>query len=264
MTNFDNKTVWITGASSGIGEALAKQLASQGAKLVLSARNIDKLQALKATLTNAQSHHVVPLDLAQYDKLNDIVETALHDIGNVDYLINNGGVSQRSLAKDTILDVDKQLINVNYLGTVAMTKALLPQMLKQGHGMIISVSSVAGKLGSQLRSAYSGSKHAVVGFMESLRSELYAENIGVLVVCPGFVQTNVSINALDSDGQPTNTMDKGIATGMPVADCAEQIIQAIVAGKDEVIIAQGFTRLAPIIKRLLPGLFQRLNRKTFR
>jgi short-subunit dehydrogenase len=264
MQDFAGKTVWITGASSGIGEALSRQLASRGACLVLSARSEDKLQSLKTELDGSDKHHIVPLDLANYNGLQAVVDAALPDIGQVDYLINNGGVSQRALAKDTALIVDEQLIQVNYLGTVAMTKALLPGMLARKQGMIVSISSVAGKIGPQLRSAYAGAKHAVVGFMESLRAELHDENIDVLVICPGFVQTNVSINALDADGEPSNTMDDGIANGIPVDECAERIIDAMLKRQDEVIIARGVSRLGPILKRFAPALFRKMNRKPIR
>lgn len=264
MQDFAGKTIWITGASSGIGEALSHQLATRGASVVLSARSEDKLHALKKVLNNPEQHYVVPLDLADYNSLKHIVDSALPAIGAVDYLINNGGISQRALAKDTALKVDEHLMHVNYLGTVAMTKALLPSMLERGQGMVVSISSVAGKIGPQLRSAYAGAKHAVVGFMESLRAELHDDNIDVLVVCPGFVKTNVSINALGADGEASNTMDEGIANGIPVDECATRIIDAMLKRQDEVIIARGVSRLGPILKRFAPALFRKMNQRPIR
>ena len=256
----DNKTIWVTGASSGIGMELCRQLAQHGARLVLSARREDALNTLVDSLPGGRNRHwVVPLDLADADNLLGTVERELAKIGPVHILINNGGISQRSLFIDTDLAVYRQLMEVNYLGSVAMTKALLPSMLERRDGMIVSISSVAGKIGSKLRTGYSGSKYAVVGFMDCLRAETAQHGIKCLTVCPGSIKTNIAINALDGSGAPQNKNDESIINGMPVETCAHAIIKAIIKDRDEIIVGKGISALAPTIKRFFPGLFNRLS-----
>jgi short-subunit dehydrogenase len=258
----ENKTIWITGASSGIGLELCRQLAAKGARIVLSARRRDTLITIAESLPGGLGRHwVVPLDLADADKLVDAVQAQLLDIGPVDVLINNGGISQRSLFIDTELSVYRQLMEVNYLGSVAMTKALLPSMLAQHRGMIVCVSSVAGKIGSKLRTGYSGSKFAVVGFMDCLRAETAHLGIQCLTVCPGSIQTNIAINALNESGVAQNKNDDSIINGMPVEQCVKEIIKAIVNERDEVVVGKGISALAPTIKRFFPKLFNRISAK---
>lgn len=261
MSAFKNKTVWITGASSGIGEALARQLAERDARLILSSRRSEVLETLRQSLPNPDRHRVVALDLEQPESLKAVVDNTLADGTTVDVLVNNGGISQRSIAKETELSVDRRLMEINYLGTVAMTKALLPSMLARGRGCICSVASVAGLVGSQMRSGYSGSKFAVVGFMESLRAELYADNIDVVVVCPGFVNTDVSINALTADGSAANERDEGIANGISAKQCANDILDAIYGKRFVTISGKGISRWAPTIKRFAPWIMERRVRK---
>ena len=260
----ENKTIWITGASSGIGKALCFDLAARRCRLVLSARHENTLEAVRQQLPNPDQHWVVPLDLGQADQLQNIVNKALPDIGEVHALINNGGVSQRSFAAETDLAVDRQLMEVNYLGTVAMSKALLPHFMQCGSGTIMSVASVAGKVGSQLRSGYSGSKHAVIGYMDSLRAELHQHGIHVLVACPGWVRTDLSINALDAQGQPNNAVGQASRKGISAEDCADQIVHALQQDKAEVIIGKGLSGIAPLMKRIAPGLVAWVNRREFR
>lgn len=259
--DLNDRVIWITGASSGIGEALAVELARRGARLILSSRRREALESVRERLNSPQSHWIVPLDLGRPESLQAIVDATLPEVGRVDILINNGGVSQRSLAHETELSVDRRLMEVNYLGTVAMTKAVLPDMLKHQAGWIVAVSSVAGKVGSQMRSGYSGSKHAVVGFMDCLRAELWSAGIRVLVACPGWVRTNISLNALNAKGDSENIMDKTTAGGISAEACALAIIRALEKGRDEVIIGKGLSRLAPTVKRFLPGLLNQINRR---
>lgn len=258
--NVEGKTIWITGASSGIGEALAKQLAEQGAKLILSARRKEVLESLKATLPNPDLHKVVPLDLAECEGLFDIVEKTLAEVGNLDVLVNNGGVSQVATTNDTDFALYRRLMNVNFFGTVAMTKAVLPHMLEKKQGMIVSIASVAAKVGTQQRSAYSASKHAVIGFMDSLRGEVHKEGIKVVVVCPGWVKTNVSLNSLDANGNPENIMDKTIETGISAESCASAVIKAMRKEKAEIVVGKGIIRVAPLGKRLVPGIMNIITR----
>ncbi len=253
MTFFQGKTVWLTGASSGIGEALAKALDAAGAELILSSRRGSVLETVRASLQNPDRHKVVALDLEKPFELVDTVDRVLSDGVQVDILLNNGGISQRSLASETILEVDYRLMMINYMGTVAMTKAMLPSMLKRGSGCIASVSSVSGRVGSQLRSGYSGSKFAVVGFMECLRAEVAARGIQVTVACPGYVNTPVSMNAFNAQGKPDGNMDETNSNGISAESCAEQILRAIKKGKPEVEIGKGISRWAWPIFRIWPG-----------
>jgi dehydrogenase/reductase SDR family member 7B len=262
MAGFENKIIWITGASSGIGLELSKQLAARGARIVLSARRKDVLEDVAASLPGGlERHWVAPLDLAEIDNIAAVVKQYQQSIGPVDILINNGGISQRSLLLETELDVYRRLMDVNYLSTVAMTKALLPDMVKRGEGAIVCVSSVAGKIGSKLRTGYSGAKFAVVGFMDCLRAETAAQGIKCITVCPGSIKTNIAVNALTGSGEAQQSDDESIINGMPVEDCVREIIKAIEKGRDEVVVGKGISALGPTIKRFFPGLYNRLAAK---
>ncbi|MTI21517.1 SDR family oxidoreductase [Fulvivirga sp. RKSG066] len=260
MTKFKNKVVWITGASSGIGEALAIELSRQGAKLIISARRKEELDRVKNLCKTPAEVATLPLDLTFTDTMHLAVETALLAFGHVDILINNGGVSQRSLAKDTKLEVDKKLMEVNYFGTIALTKALLPHFLERKAGQIAVVSSLVGKFGTPYRSGYAASKHALHGFFDALRAELWKDNITVTILCPGFIKTNVSVNALTESGEKLNQMDDAQANGMSAAKCAKKMAKAIRRQKNEVYIG-GKEIYGVYLKRFFPGLFARVVRK---
>ena len=258
--NFNNKTVWITGASSGIGKELAIQFAQLGARVILSARNVEKLQQLSNELAGTE-HKVIPLDLSQPEQVLEYVTANLDAIGKIDILINNGGVSQRSLFLENDFCVYRQLMEVNYFGLVALTKAVLPAMVAQGAGSVVSISSVAGKVGSQFRTGYSGSKYAVVGFMDCLRAEVANNNIHCLTICPGSIKTAIAHNSLNEHGVPQNKAEHSIENGMNVTVAVKQMIKAISKRKDEVVIGEGISGWAPTIKRFFPGLFNRLTAK---
>jgi len=263
--NLANKTIWLTGASSGIGEALAFECAKKGAKLILSARNEEKLRQVKQRLDNSDRHLVVPLDLAQADSLKAIVDPVIAQCGNIDILINNGGISQKGLARDTLTSVQRKVMEVNYFGTIAMTQTLLPSMIAAKKGMIASVASVAGLVGGKSMSGYSASKHAVIGYMDCLRAEESSNGIQVLNICPGFVQTQISVNAFKANGEKYQHMAHSIETGIPVSECAEKIVLAIEAEKAQVIIGKGLSYWAPTIYRFLPSLFRKISaKKNFR
>ena len=189
---FQNKVVWITGASSGIGAELAKQFNQSGATVVLSARNEGKLKAVQQTLPHPDKSKVVPLDLKQSTGFESLANKVKKELGSIDYLINNGGLSQRGEAADTPIEVDREIMEINYFGTVALTKAVLPIMQEQQSGHIIAMSSIAGKFGFFLRSAYSASKHAVQGFFESVLLEEEKNNIKVTIAYPGKINTEIS------------------------------------------------------------------------
>ena len=257
--NIKDKTIWITGASSGIGEAVARECAQQGARVILSSRNQAQLNCVKQSLVNADKHIIVPMDLSQPETIANIVNTVMPEIKTVDVLINNGGVGQRGFACETDILVQRKVMEVNYFGAIAMTQAVLPFMKKHGGGMIATVASVAGLVGGKSMAGYSASKHAIVGYMDCLRAEETENNIKVLNICPGFVQTQISVNAYKGDGSPFNAMASSIANGIPVSSCAEQIVKAIKKDKAQVIIGKGISYWAPTIYKFLPGLFRYLS-----
>ncbi|ASD69502.1 SDR family oxidoreductase [Pseudoalteromonas piscicida] len=256
--NLANKTIWITGASSGIGKALAIACAKKGARIILSSRNTEALEQVKSSLTSSQQHLIVPLDLAQPEQLNELVVNAMSQIGHVDVLVNNGGIGQRGFACETQLDVQRKVMEVNYFGAIAMTQALLPFMKQQGQGTIATVASVAGLVGGKSMAGYSASKHAIVGYMDCLRAEETTNGIKVLNICPGFVHTQISVNAFRGDGSKFDEMASSIANGIAVEDCADQIVTALEKDKAQVIIGKGISYWAPTVNKFFPAIFRRL------
>lgn len=256
---YKDRIIWITGASSGIGAALARALSEEGATLILSARNVKKLEEVRQTLQDPARHEVLPLDLRDIDGMQDVVDEAVGYYGRVDFLFNNGGVSQRSLAIETSIDVDRRLMETNYLGPVALTKALLPSMMSLKKGHIVVISSLTGKFGTPLRSGYAASKHALHGFFDALRAETWKQGIAVTLICPGYIKTDISLNAMVGDGSPQGTMDKGQANGMLPEVLTKKILRAVEAGKNEVYLG-GFERLGVYIKRFFPDMFSRMIR----
>jgi short-subunit dehydrogenase len=261
MNTTKNKVVWITGASSGIGEALAKAFASQGAKIVLSARRTDELSRVKQALNLPDSDVLIlPLDLSDTSKTAELTKTVIDKFGRIDILVNNGGISQRSLTLETPIDIDRKIMEINFFGTIALTKSVLPFMVKQKSGHIIVMSSIAGKFGFFFRSAYSASKHALHGFFEALRMEIFNDNIKVLIVCPGKIKTDISINAITGDGGTHNKMDQSQEQGLSAEECARQVLNGIQSNKYEIFIG-GKELRAIWVKRFFPNLFTRLIRK---
>ena len=255
-----NKVIWITGASSGIGEALTYKLNELGAKLILSSRNRESLYVVKSKCKiNPLDIHVLPLDLENTDSLKEVTASAIKIYNRIDMIIHSGGVSQRSLALETNLDVAQRIMNINFWGTVALTQQILPTMLSNNSGHIIIISSLVGKFGTKFRSAYSASKHALHGYFDSLRTEIDPK-IKISIICPGFIKTNVTINALTADGTKQNSMDDAQANGMSPNKCALEIIKAIQSEKEEVYIG-GKEKYAVLVKRFFPGLFSKIVRK---
>jgi len=259
--SFQNKIIWLTGASSGIGKATALELVNQGAKVILSSRNIEKLEEVKALSTHPENVKLLQLDLDDYTTLDKLVQQAISLFGEVDILINNGGISQRSLAIDTGITVDTRIFKTNYFGTVALTKALLPYFTARKKGHFVVVTSVVGKIGTPLRSSYAASKHALHGFFDSLRAEVHNDNIAVTLICPGFVNTNVSINALTGDGSPQNKMDNGTEKGLSPNYFAKRMLKAIARKKQEAIIGGKLEVLAVYLKRFFPRVLANMIRK---
>ncbi len=256
----DSRVIWVTGASSGIGEALTYHCVAKGHRLIISSRNQEQLLLIQSKCPQPENIYVLPLDLSNSAELKSKCEEALKVFGQIDLLINNGGISQRSLAHETDLEVDRKLMEINYFGTIALTKALLPHFLTHKKGHIAVVTSLVGKFGTPYRSSYAASKHALHGFFDSLRAEHHLDNLKVTLICPGFIKTNVSINALTADGKPLNQMDEAQANGMSAEECAKQIYRAIVNGKEEVYIG-GKETFGVYLKRFFPSLFSRFLNK---
>ncbi len=228
MGRWNNQIVWVTGASSGIGKACAESWARRGATVVLSARKAETLDAVASPLRdNGADVHVVTLDLSNSDSLQAVAQHVEEKIGPVDVMVHCGGISQRSKAIETALDVDRRVMEIDYFGTLALTKALLPGMVKRGRGHFVVVTSLMGLFSSPLRSGYCGAKHALHGFFESLRAEHHDDGLKVTMVCPGFIRTNISLNARN---------------------------------KAEVLIGR-YEILAAYIKRLSPALLRRIVRR---
>ena len=247
-----NKIVWITGASSGIGAELAKIYSHRGIKLILSSRNVRALERVKSECYYPENIKILPIDLNDFYAAPALVKKAYNIFGRIDILINNAGVSQRSLIVDTQFDVLKKLIEINYLGTVALSSALLPFFLKQGFGHYVVVSSVMGKYGSPFRSGYSAAKHALHGFFDVMRMEHQKDNINVTIICPGFVRTPIAMNSLKGDGSVLGVDDLATRKGLKVEDFARKMIRSVDKKKWEVQFGK---------KELLGVYLKRLSNK---
>ena len=247
-----NKIVWITGASSGIGAELAKIYSHRGIKLILSSRNVRALERVKSECYYPENIKILPIDLNNFYAAPVLVKKAYKIFGRIDILINNAGVSQRSLIVDTQFDVFKKLIEINYLGTVALSRALLPFFLKQGFGHYVVVSSVMGKYGSPFRSGYSAAKHALHGFFDVMRMEHQKDNIDVTIICPGFVRTPIAMNSLKGDGSVLGVDDLATRKGLKVEDFALKMVRSVDQKKWEVQFGK---------KELLGVYLKRLSNK---
>jgi short-subunit dehydrogenase len=258
---FKGQVIWITGASSGIGEALVKLLSAEGARIVLSARKKTELERVQkeAGLSDADSF-LLPFDLSDTSGADALVSSVMKKFGRIDVLINNGGFSQRSPALQTDMETSRRLMEVNFFAPVALTKAVLPAMLKQKSGSIVIISSIAGKFGFFLRSSYSAAKHALHGYFESFRLETEKEGIKTLIVCPGKINTPISVKAVGPGGETHNQMDESHINAMSAMECAGKIVQAMRENKEEVFIG-GKELKAVWMKRHFPEWFSKLIRK---
>jgi dehydrogenase/reductase SDR family protein 7B len=258
---WSGKIVWITGASSGIGEALATALAKEGAALILSGRRRDALDTLAERLPG--EHLVLPFEATDWDSLPAAVDAAWSWQGGVDMLVNNAGISQRSLAIDTRPDVYRELIETDLLAPIWLTQTILPLMAERRGGHIVAIASVAGRVGTPLRTGYCAAKHGVIGYFDALRAEIEeAYGIGVTNVLPGSVRTGVSVNALQGDGSRRGVSDVNIEHGMDPAECARRILDGVAAGARELIVAEGTEAGAAELRRQDPDrLFGLLARE---
>lgn len=261
MTKIRDKIIWVTGATSGIGEALAYQLAAKGSKLILSARREQELQRVAQQCQTKYKTEVkiLSLDLTKAETLTEKGKQALNYYGNIDILIHGSGITQRSTVVETQLNVERYIMEVNFFGAIALTKLMLPQWQQQQSGHLVIISSLAGKFGTPLRSTYAASKHALHGYFDSLRAEVWRDNIKVTLICPGYVNTNISINALTATGQPWNKRNTNQTQGISPKKCAQSIIKAIEKNKAETYIGK-IEILSVYLKRFFPRIFRRLIR----
>jgi len=259
--------VWITGASSGIGQALALEYVKQGAKLILSARTEQALNEVKQQCVNvgaqASDILVLPLDVTEQASIESSLTKALAFAERIDVLINNAGVSQRSTCLTTDMSTYRTLFEVDVFGQIALTKAVLPSMIKQGRGHIAITSSVAGKMGVPFRSGYCAVKHAVMGFFDALRAEVAHQNINVSTITPDFIRTNVSKNALAGDGSAYGKVDDSIANGMAADECAKVIIKGLNKAKKEIAVGKGVEMHALWLKRFFPNTLFKVMEKQY-
>jgi short-subunit dehydrogenase len=258
--SFTNQVVWITGASSGIGEALAMEFSRYGARVVLSARRADELERVRQGLVWPENHLVLTMDMTKPSEIEEAVEQVRSHFGRLDILVNNAGISQRSLALDTDMAANRRVMEINYFGVIGLTKAVLPWFRQQRSGQVIVISSLVGELPTPLRSAYCASKHALHGWFESLRAEEHDNGLKVLMVLPGFIRTQISVNAITADGSAHGKMDQLQAQGMPAEECAERIIYALQRNRAQAIIA-GREGLAIYLKRWFPSLYRFIIRR---
>lgn len=260
MTTLADATIWITGASSGIGEALTLDAARRGARLVLSARRVAELERVRAVCPEPSKVALLPLDLMAFDA-EAAVAAATACFGRVDVLVNNAGRSQRSLLVDTSMDVYRQLMELDYFAPVALTRALVPQMRARGAGQVVMISSIAGRIGAPLRTGYSAAKHALAGFTEAARAELWRDGLRFTTVYPGYVRTAISQNAWNGDGSAHGITDRNIAAGLAPEACAAAIWRAVEAGEEEVFMG-GREVFYERLKRWAPAVFSYALKRT--
>ena len=261
--NFSGKTVWITGSSSGIGAGLARRLARDGAALILSGRNRDALAAVEADCRRAGAADVCRLafDVTDFESLPGLVEQAEVWRGGIDVLICNAGISQRSLVRDTSMAVYHTIMAVDFFAPVALTRLVLPGMIKRGGGLICVTTSVAGKIGSKFRSGYCAAKHALHGFFDCLRAECHEQGIRVALIVPAYVQSDVAVNAVTGDGGQYGKRETGHDEGMSADAAADLIVGKLKKGREEILVGSGPGIMAVYLKRFFPALYSAAVRR---
>ena len=256
---FNQKVIWITGASSGIGEALAYALSAQGARLILSSRRESELERVKNACPNKGLVKILPMDLTDIPSLEAKAAHAIVLFDHIDMIIHNGGISSRSLAADTNLDVHRRVMEVDYFSYIELTRLLVPHFHERNTGHIVVMSSVMGKIGTPDRSAYAAAKHALHGYFDCLRAEVSPQGIHVTIFTPGYIRTNVALNAMKGDGTPLNQNTGNIEHGMAPEKAAQQMLRALAAKKYETYIGKfSMERLALLVWRFFPSLLIRL------
>jgi len=257
---FVGKIAWITGASSGIGEALVHEFISLGATVIASSNDLSGLERVKAACTKPEMVNCVAFDLADTTEIAKIVELQITKYGRIDYLLNIGGISQRARIDETPMWLDRKIFEINYFGTIALTKAVLPYMIKQKSGHVLATSSISGRFGFPLRSAYSASKQALHGFIETLYLENKINNLRASVIIPGRVRTAISLHALDSEGKEHGKLDARQAKGLLPEEAARIIIRGIKKNKREILVGKSELMMLHI-RRYCPWLFFRIADK---
>lgn len=253
---FTDQTIWITGASSGIGAALAREWAARGAKMILSGRDEARLAEVAAGLDTATL--LLPFDVRDDVAMLAATQQAVDWTGNVDVFVANAGVSQRSQALKTDMQVYRDIIAIDLTAQIAATQALLPHMVARGSGRFVFISSIAGKVGVPMRTAYCAAKFGLIGYADALRAEMSNRGVDVHVIAPGSVATNVSRNALSADGSKRGRSDPAIDNGIPPAEAATTIIEAIEAGQREIIVARGMEEAMGEMRRTPDALFDQI------
>ena len=253
---FAGKTVWITGASSGIGAALAREWGGRGANVVLSGRDEARLAAAARALGTKTL--ILPFDVRDEEAMQDARDMAIGWNGGIDVFVANAGISQRSAAVDTAMRVYRDIIDIDLVSQIAASQALLPHLTARGAGRLVFISSIAGKVGVPMRTAYCAAKHGLVGYADALRAEVSQSGVAVHVVCPGSVATDVSRNALTGDGTVRAKSDRAIDNGIAPADAARRIVEAIAAGQREIIVAEGVEEAMGELRRTPDRLFDQV------
>ena len=260
MSYFKGKTIWVTGASSGIGEATAKALSDKGCQLILSARRVNELERVKNECANPDSIQILPLDLLNNNEAPKWVDTAWNAFNGVDILINNGGIGQFGSVIETSEEVERKIFETNYFAHVSITKAILPKMLNTNKGQIVTIGSIAGKFGQANLAAYSASKAAVILYNESLKEELHKTPIKIQVVSPGFIKTDVTINSLRPDGTKIMKNSPAQENGMPTDVFAKQLMKVLKNDKFHSYIGNKELLAVPL-HTFVPGLLYKMLRK---
>ncbi|WP_436861522.1 SDR family NAD(P)-dependent oxidoreductase [Acinetobacter haemolyticus] len=261
LKSLENKIVWITGASSGLGKALARECALQGAQVVLTSRRYDELESVRVGLFKPEQHISIAADITDESQVRHAYEQVLACKGRIDWLINNAGLSQRALIQDTTMQTERAIMEVDYFSQVFLTKTVLPTFLKQKSGRVVFVSSVAGLLGTQYRASYSAAKAAIHMWANSLRAEVAKQGVQVSVVFPGFVKTNVSFNALNGEGKPQGHQDQAIENGLDADIFAERVVTSLMAGDEYIVVGGKKEQLGVFVSRLSPSLLYKMIRK---
>jgi short-subunit dehydrogenase len=260
MLNVQNKTIWVTGASSGIGEALVYRCNAAGAFIVISARRKNELERVRAQCQFPEKIAIVTLDQSNAQTLRPAFEAALSATGRIDIFFNNGGISQRAEALETPIDVDRRIFEINFFSNITLGKWVAEHMVSRNQGHIVVTSSLLGKWGFFLRSGYAATKHALHGFYDSLRMEIESKGVRISLVTPGFIATEISVHAVDASGKETGSMDANQAGGISPETCADQILAKLAKGKDDFGVG-GKELLGLKLNRLFPKMFQRILRK---
>ncbi|HMV78999.1 MAG TPA: SDR family NAD(P)-dependent oxidoreductase [Leptospiraceae bacterium] len=257
----EDKIIWITGASSGIGRHFAEKANSEGAVCILSSRRKEELEKVSSGLKHPKKSFVLPMDISHSDSIQEKTETVLGRFGKIDILLNNAGISQRSLVLDTEISTYRKILETDFFGNIALTKSVLPSMIRNGSGKITVISSAMGKIHTPLRSGYAAAKHALHGFYDCLRDEIWNTGVKIQIVCPGFIRTNISNTALLGDGTEQRKMDDALENGMDAALFAEKLVSAVLSEKTELYIGGRKERFAIFLNHYFPSLYGRIIRK---